>query len=79
MSIPQKLKKHREVHHLTQKELAARMGIAREYYAHIKEGDRRPSVHSLNNIATLLDIPIVIALPFSDPGTQDLVNDSNNR
>ena len=57
MNLGIHLRTHRITHRLTQKEMAEKLGITREYCARLEEGVGRPSVVLLERICTLTGVP----------------------
>ena len=70
MNRTEALQEYRLRHHLTQKEVAAKINISREYYAKIEEGKKLPSYSLLRVIAHQLALSIVIILSSSCTGSQ---------
>ncbi len=70
MQLAITLKMYRKSRHLTQKEVAAVLGISREYYSRLECGKGRPSVNLLETICRSTDI--AVASIFGDDGDMNL-------
>lgn len=52
------IREKREIHNITQVELASRAGLDRNYIGMVERGERNPSFLSLQKIAQGLGIPV---------------------
>ncbi len=68
------LKAHRKQRRLTQKELAAMLGVSREHYARIENGVCKPSYRLFEKICSSIDCPSVPSLkgPGKNRRTSDM-------
>lgn len=57
MNLGVLLKAYRKSQRLTQKEMAARIDISREYYSRLEQGVGRPSITLLERICSSIAIP----------------------
>ncbi len=56
MQLTISLRAYRRTHHLTQKEIAASLGVSREYYSRLECGKSLPSFRLLERICRSTDI-----------------------
>lgn len=56
--IGKKIQKIRKDHHLTQEELAEKVGVSRAYMGYIEQGRNTPSLEVLEKIAKHLKTPL---------------------
>ncbi len=56
--IGQKLKQRRDELNLSLRELGAQTGLSAAFLSQIECGKSNPSLHSLQNIAKILDVPL---------------------
>ena len=70
MQLALVLKTYRRSRHLTQKEVAAVLGISREYYSRLESGKGRPSINLLETICRSTDIAVEAV--FGDDGEMNL-------
>lgn len=59
LNINTRIKRLRNEHKLTQKELAESANISESYYRKIETGNNSPSIETLNNIAKALDVSLL--------------------
>jgi len=69
------LKSYRKKNRLTQKEIAAKLGITREHYAQIEEGKRIPPKQLQNKIAALMDSIVIDIQPRDNPEVQKFIKE----
>ncbi|MCL2342865.1 MAG: helix-turn-helix domain-containing protein [Firmicutes bacterium] len=69
--IGQKIKYFRRMNALTQKELAAEIGVAPSYIANIEQGQKRISLDKLVHICKRFNLGLSDLLPMEDAGDSD--------
>lgn len=74
-TIGMKLKKYRKESGLTQLQVAEKANISRSHYASLESDKYNPSLETLNNIASVLNINVTILLNDNE----DLLNEKDNR
>lgn len=53
--VKENLKMYRKIKNITQQEIADRIGVTRQCYAHYEQGVRQPSIDVLRNICEVLE------------------------
>ncbi|MDO4435112.1 MAG: helix-turn-helix transcriptional regulator [Cardiobacteriaceae bacterium] len=74
------MKEFREKEHLTQEQLAEKLGLSRNGYAKIERGESAPSLERLDEIASALGVKVIELLKLEDKNVvcQISENHSNN-
>ncbi len=76
MYLSEMLQQHRSQHKLTQKQVAAKLGMSREYYSKIETGRTLPPILLLDKISKLLNTRIYMLFPFDDPFNRSVLEDT---
>lgn len=63
-TIGRRLREVREKQHLTQSDVADNAGISTNHYAQIERGEANPSLETLENILSALNVKSSKILPF---------------
>lgn len=66
MKLYKTLRDYRKQNNLLQKQIAAKIGISREYYSRIEEHRAFPSIQLLHRMASKLHLKITVAFPLHD-------------
>lgn len=74
MAFAERLKELRKQAHLTQVELAKRLGIGQSSYADWERGKKNPTQENLIKIANLFDVPVDYLVGNSEEKSDELDN-----
>lgn len=74
MEFSERLKELRKQAHLTQVELASKLGIVQSSYADWERGKKKPTQENLVKIAQLLDVSVDYLVGNSEEKSDDLDN-----
>lgn len=77
MEINDKVRALRELNHLSQEEMAEKLGMSTNGYAKIERGQRRLDIPKLEQIATVFEMDLIDLLSFDDKRVMCLVSDNS--
>lgn len=77
MEINDKVRTLRELNHLSQEEMAAKLEMSTNGYAKIERGQRRLDIPKLEQIAAVFDMDLIDLLNFDDKRIVCLINENS--
>lgn len=78
MEVVEKIRVLREINQWSQEDMAEKMDISTNAYAHMERGETKLNLEKLDKIATIFNIDIVELLSVSDKGLFLLINENGN-
>lgn len=78
MKVHEKIRLLREVHQLSQEDMADKLGMSVSGYAKIERGETRSNMTRLEQISRVLNMDIFELLSYGEDGKLSLTNSNNN-